>query len=84
MAPGGPAHRHPDHAVESVEGTPPAWGDGIGRPGKGDLLERAAQLRERGTPFALATVVRVTRPSSARPGMKAVILADGALEGWVG
>jgi len=47
-------------------------------------LERAAQLRERRTPFALATVVRVERPSSARPGMKALILADGVLEGWVG
>jgi len=50
----------------------------------GDLLERAAALRAKGLPFALATVVRAERPSSARPGMKALILPDGTLEGWVG
>jgi len=41
-------------------------------------------LRAQGLPFALATVVRVERPSSARPGMKALVLPDGTLEGWVG
>ncbi len=35
-------------------------------------------------PFAVATVVRAERPTSARPGMKATILADGTFEGWVG
>jgi len=50
----------------------------------GDVVERAASLRAKGLPFALATVVRAERPSSARPGMKALILPDGALEGWVG
>jgi len=49
-----------------------------------DLLERAHELTARGEPFALATVVRVERPASARPGMKAIIRADGTLEGWVG
>ncbi|MGQ0571772.1 MAG: XdhC family protein [Armatimonadota bacterium] len=49
-----------------------------------DLLERAHELKARGEPFALATVVRVERPASARPGMKAIILADGTLQGWVG
>ncbi len=48
------------------------------------LLERAHALAARGEPFALATVVRVERPASARPGMKAIVLADGTLEGWVG
>ncbi|MDQ7843706.1 MAG: XdhC family protein [Armatimonadota bacterium] len=50
----------------------------------GDLLERAAALRAKGLPFAVATVVRAERPSSARAGMKALILPDGTLEGWVG
>jgi xanthine dehydrogenase accessory factor len=49
-----------------------------------DLLARAHELTARGEPFALATVVRVERPASARPGMKAIIRADGTLEGWVG
>ena len=35
-------------------------------------------------PFVLATVVRVERPTSAKPGAKAVVTADGALTGWVG
>ena len=32
----------------------------------------------------LATVVRVEPPSSARPGDKAIITADGRLRGWIG
>ena len=32
----------------------------------------------------MATVVRVERPTSAKPGAKAVVTADGALTGWVG
>jgi xanthine dehydrogenase accessory factor len=32
----------------------------------------------------LATVVRVEPPTSARPGDKAVITADGRLRGWIG
>lgn len=32
----------------------------------------------------LATVVRCEAPTSARPGDKAVITADGALTGWIG
>lgn len=49
-----------------------------------DVLGRAHALKARGEPFVLATVIRVERPASARPGMKAIILADGTLEGWVG
>jgi xanthine dehydrogenase accessory factor len=49
-----------------------------------DILEQAHDLRRAGTPFALATVVRVTRPASARPGAKALVQADGAIDGWVG
>jgi len=35
-------------------------------------------------PYALATVVRVDPPVSSRVGDKAVVTADGVLEGWVG
>jgi xanthine dehydrogenase accessory factor len=49
-----------------------------------DPLALAADLRARAVPFALATVVRRERPTSARPGAKAVIHADGSVSGWVG
>jgi xanthine dehydrogenase accessory factor len=49
-----------------------------------DLLSLAASLRERDEPFVLATVVRCERPTSAKPGAKALIRADGAMTGWVG
>lgn len=46
---------------------------------------RIAALRSAGTPFALATVVRTLAATSAKPGAKAVLLADGSIvEGWVG
>jgi xanthine dehydrogenase accessory factor len=48
------------------------------------LLGRAEVLREQGTPFVLATVVRVERPASARPGDRALVLADGTVDGFVG
>ena len=44
----------------------------------------AGRLVAEGTPFALATVVSVERPSSARRGDRALITADGTLHGWVG
>jgi xanthine dehydrogenase accessory factor len=49
-----------------------------------DVLDRAAELRERGETFVVATVVRVDPPTSARPGDKALIAADGTLWGWIG
>src|SRR5215467_622324 len=49
-----------------------------------DLLLLAAELRRRGEPFALATVVRCERPTSAKPGAKALIKQDGTVTGWVG
>jgi len=48
------------------------------------VLIRAGQLAARGEAFALATVVDVLRPSSARRGDRALVNADGTLEGWVG
>jgi xanthine dehydrogenase accessory factor len=49
-----------------------------------DALVRAAELERDGQPHALATVVRVDRPVSARVGDRAVIAADGQLDGWIG
>lgn len=55
-------------------------GDGIAD----DVLELLREHAADGTPCALATVVRVEPPASARPGDKAVITADGSLRGWIG
>ena len=49
-----------------------------------DHLDQAHALQNSGQPFALATVVRAERPTSAKAGAKAIITADGALRGWVG
>lgn len=49
-----------------------------------NILSRAAELRDSGQPFALATVTLSQRPTSARLGAKAVITPDGAMFGWVG
>lgn len=43
------------------------------------------RLRRAGQPFAIATIVRTIDATSAKPGAKALILADGTLtDGWVG
>jgi len=49
-----------------------------------DVLELLREYADAGTPCALATVVRVETPASARPGDKAIITADGRLRGWIG
>jgi xanthine dehydrogenase accessory factor len=48
------------------------------------LLERAVELDRLGQPYALATVVAVRRPTSARPGARGLIHPDGSIEGFVG
>lgn len=45
---------------------------------------RALELSAQGVPYALATVVRAARPASCRAGDRAIVLANGQLEGWVG
>ena len=50
----------------------------------GDLITKAAALRADGTAYAMATVVGVLRPASARMGNQAIVTADGAIDGWVG
>lgn len=49
-----------------------------------DVLVEAGRLAAAGEPFALATVVSVRRPASARRGDRGLVTADGALVGWVG
>jgi xanthine dehydrogenase accessory factor len=49
-----------------------------------DVLLRAAHLSEQGEAYAMATVVRVLRPASARRGDRALVTPDGAVHGWVG
>lgn len=49
-----------------------------------DVLARAAELRSAGVPFVLATVTWRQGPSSGKGGSKAVIHADGSVEGWIG
>lgn len=51
---------------------------------RNDVLERADRLRNQRTPFVLATVVRARRPTSAKAGDRAIVLADGTIEGFVG
>ena len=48
------------------------------------FFELAAELLARREPFATATVVRADRPTSAKPGAKAIITSDGKLTGWIG
>jgi xanthine dehydrogenase accessory factor len=48
------------------------------------VLTTVDSLRSDRTPFVLATVVRAERPTSAKPGDRAVVLPDGSIEGFVG
>ena len=48
------------------------------------VLDKAARLKAAGASFALVTVVRAESPTSAKPGAKAVVTADGEIEGWIG
>lgn len=49
-----------------------------------DPADLAQELRERGEPFVLATVVWAVRPTSGKPGFKAVIRQSGEMTGWIG
>ena len=49
-----------------------------------DILSRAGSLRGARTPFVLATVVAALPPQSVRPGTRAIVHADGTIEGWIG
>ena len=49
-----------------------------------DMLETAWSLKQQNQPFVLATVIRTEKPTSSKPGAKAIITADGVMQGWVG
>ena len=51
---------------------------------RADHAARAAALAAAGTPFVWATVVRAERPTSAKAGDSALVLADGEIDGFVG
>ncbi len=48
------------------------------------LSERMDELTRSRVPFVHATVVRAQEPSSAHAGDRAIVLADGSIEGFVG
>ena len=49
-----------------------------------DPFAAVADLRARGVPFVMATVVRAVSPTSAKSGDKAVLTHGGVLAGWIG
>jgi len=48
------------------------------------IAERARALRTAGAAFVHARVVIAEKPTSAKPGDEALVLADGTIEGFVG
>jgi xanthine dehydrogenase accessory factor len=44
----------------------------------------ASELRGAGVPFATAVVVRAERPTSGKPGDRAIVTLDGTMHGWIG
>lgn len=49
-----------------------------------DILLLAHELRGQDEPFAVATVVRAVRPTSGKPGMRAIVRPSRELVGWIG
>lgn len=49
-----------------------------------EFYARANELVQEGSPFVTATVVRAEKPTSGKPGDKAIITADGVMVGWIG
>lgn len=49
-----------------------------------DWIGKAAQWQQAQQPFALVTVLRAQAPTSAKPGDKALVDADGQIHGWIG
>ena len=49
-----------------------------------DVLAAAQRLQQQDLPYALVSVLRVQAPASAKPGDKAVVTADGIVDGWIG
>ena len=49
-----------------------------------EFFAKAHELLEKGEPFATATVVRAERPTSGKPGDKAIVTLGGVMYGWIG
>jgi len=49
-----------------------------------EFFAKATEFVQEGKPFVTATVVRATKPTSGKPGDKAIITADGVMHGWIG
>jgi xanthine dehydrogenase accessory factor len=49
-----------------------------------DFFAKAHELMRQGVPFAVAIVVRAEKPTSGKPGDKAIITVDGTMHGWIG
>lgn len=47
-------------------------------------LETAQRLQQQQQSYVLVTVLRVTPPTSGKPGDKAVVDAEGVIHGWIG
>lgn len=50
----------------------------------GDFFAKAQELVHAGELFVTAVVVRAEKPTSAKPGDKAIITADSVMHGWIG
>ncbi len=49
-----------------------------------EFFSKAHELLSEGKPFATAVVVRAEKPTSAKPGDKAIVTAEGVMHGWIG
>jgi len=53
--------------------------------GSDDVIASVSEMKTKGEPFALATVVRTVAATAVKAGAKAVIRSDGTFsEGWIG
>jgi xanthine dehydrogenase accessory factor len=49
-----------------------------------EFFSKAYEFLTAGLPFATAIVVRAERPTSAKPGDKAIVTSTGLMHGWIG
>ncbi|MFN8456285.1 MAG: YHS domain-containing protein [Anaerolineae bacterium] len=49
-----------------------------------EFFSTAHELLSQGKPFATAVVVRAEKPTSAKPGDKAIVTPEGVMYGWIG
>ncbi len=49
-----------------------------------EFFSKANELVQQGVPFATATVIYAEKPTSGKPGDKAIITSDGVMFGWIG